>query len=260
MVLAELQGAAISTLLDVAPIVLVLLFFQGVVLRRRPARLNRILLGALYVVLGLILFRLGLTLSILPIGTSLAEALVEGGAVDDSSWHGFFLLYAFAGAVGFAAALAEPALIAVAERVRELTGGALRPLHLRLLVALGIALGLVLGIVRIVLGVPYGPSLLALVVPVAGLAVAAPRAVRGLAFDVGPITLSAVTVPLFAAIGVGTAAAIPGRDPLTDGFGLILFPLMLAVASVLAFAVWQARGGGNAGGDDAVQAAPGARP
>ena len=67
-----------------------------------------------------------------------------------SHWYDYFWVYVFAAAVGFATTIAEPALIAVAIRASEVSGGALRPFALRVAVAIGVALGVALGTLRIV--------------------------------------------------------------------------------------------------------------
>jgi hypothetical protein len=94
---------------------------------------------------------------------------------------------------------------------------------------------------------------------VAVLAAVAPRAIVPLAFDCGGFATSVVTVPVIAAFAVGVARAVPGRDPLTDGFGLILFALLGPAAAVLTFASIRSRLGGrpDAGERHAVQADPG---
>jgi hypothetical protein len=45
-----------------------------------------------------------------------------------------------------------------------------------------------------------------------------------------------VTVPLVTSLGLGLADAVPGRNPLTDGFGLIAFASLFPIISVLAYA------------------------
>lgn len=232
--LAALGG----TLLDAAPVVLVILVFQGLVLRRRPPHLARVLAGAAYVVLGLALFRLGLDLALLPIGTDLSSRLAGAALASEAepAWLRFAWLCLFAATLGFATTLVEPALTAIAERVEEMTGGAVQPTTLRLVVAVGVALGLLLGILRIVAGLPLGLTSALLVGLVALLMLPAPRALIPLAFDCGGFATSVVTVPIVAAFALGVADAVPGRDALADGFGVILFALLCPIASVLAYA------------------------
>lgn len=257
---SDLAAALAATLLDAAPVALVVFVFQAFVLRRRPPHLSRVLIGAGYVVLGFALFRLGLAWSLLPIGADLSDRLtapaIAAAGEAAVTWRSFLWLYVFAATLGFATTMVEPALTAIAERVGVLTGGSLRPLTLRLVVAAGVSVGLLVGTLRIVVGLPLPFAVAALVGLVAGLVVLAPRQLVPLAFDCGGFATSVVTVPMVAAFGVGVATAVPGRDPLTDGFGVILFALLCPVASVLAFAAALQRGrrGPGPGETHAVQA------
>lgn len=180
-----------------------------------------------------------------------------GAADGEAAWGRFFWVYLFATTLGFATVMVEPALIALADRVGQLTGGALRPRALRLVVATGVSLGLLFGTLRIVTGVSLPWTVAGLVGVIAVLVALAPRQLVPLAFDCGGFATSVVTVPVASAFGVGLATTIPGRDPLTDGFGIVLFALLCPIASVLAFAAALARGerGRGSGGTDAVQAA-----
>jgi hypothetical protein len=93
-----------------------------------------------------------------------------------------------------------------------------------------------LGVLRLVLGWPM-PVVLAVAYGVIAVQTAlAPRVIVPVAYDVGGVTTSTVTVPVVAALGLGLASAIPGRSPLVDGFGLIAFTCLCPIMSVLAFA------------------------
>lgn len=241
MTLQVLQHAFVATLLDLVPVVVVVLIFQGLVLRQPVPRARMILIGMGHVVIGLTLFRLGLELSLLPVGSAMAERLASIGRDGTSGGGpGYLWLYAFAAAIGFAATLVEPTLTAVADRVQALTGGELRALVLRVVVAIGVAIGLAIGSARIVAGVPLQYLLASLLLLTLLLSLRAPRPILALAFDTGPMATSVVTVPLIAALGVGAATAIPGRTPLVDGFGLVVLALLAPVISVLALAQLQA--------------------
>ena len=238
--IGTLVAEVLATLRDVVPVAIVVAFFQLVVIRRRPAALSTVLIGTCYVLAGLALFRVGLGLSLLPVGSFMAEQLaragVAGGGDGAGGWHDYLWLYLFVAAIGLAATLIEPGLKAVAERVRALSGGAIHPWRLRLVIAAGVALGLLLGTLRIVLGLPMEYVLVPLLAAIAILAFSAPRAIVPLALDSGSMATSVVTVPMISAFGVTLAATLPGRDPLTDGFGLILLALLVPVASLLVFA------------------------
>ncbi len=239
MTLADrLLSAGLGTIADVAPIVLILLIFQGLVLRRPPPNPRRIAIGFAYVVVGLTLFIVGLEEALFPIGRTMAAQLTAPEFLGhERHWTGYFWVYAFAAAIGFATAIAEPALIAVARKVHAVSGGAIPVLGLRVVVATGVALGVSLGAVRIVTGTPLPVFIIAAYAVLMLQTFWAPRRIIPIAYDSGGVTTSTVTVPVVTALGLGLAAAVPGRSPLIDGFGLIASACLFPIMAVLAYAV-----------------------
>ena len=242
-----------STVLDVAPIVAVLVFFQVAVLRRRLPNPRRIAVGFVFVLLGLALFLIGLERALFPIGETMArqltapETIGTGNGAGGIDWRDYWLVYAFAAAIGFATTVAEPSLIAVALKAEEVSGGAIRAWGLRLAVAVGVAAGVSLGCFRIVTGTPLPWYIIAAYVIVIVQTFRSSRTIVPLAYDSGGVTTSTVTVPVVAALGLGLAASIPGRSPLIDGFGLIAFASVFPIMSVLGYAIaaswWDRRRG-----------------
>mgnify|MGYP001417886879 CR=1 FL=1 len=234
MPMQKLLETALQTCSDLLPIVLIVLVFQWGILRSRPAQLQRVLAGSAYALAGLILFRLGLDLTLLPLGSDMAQELAG-----KQGWGALWLVL-FAGSIGLVATLIEPTLLAVANRIQDLTGGEMRAWDLRLVVAGGVALGLVLGTARMLLGIP----ILAFIVPMVLLLLVvgwvSPKNILALSLDTGPMATSVVTVPLIAAFGGSVARTLPGRDPVLEGFGLIFFALMTPVLSLLMFAALKA--------------------
>ena len=241
--LNTIVSTVLSTLLDVAPIVAVLVFFQVAVLRRRLPNLRRIVTGSIFVLLGLALFLIGLEQALFPIGETMARQLTSPEVVgaerlaDGIDWTDYLLVYAFAGAIGFATTIAEPSLIAVALKAEEVSGGAVRSWGLRIAVAIGVAIGVSLGCFRIVTGTPLPWYIMAAYVIVIVQTFKASRTIIPLAYDSGGVTTSTVTVPVVAALGLGLAASIPGRSPLIDGFGLIAFASVFPIMTVLGYAI-----------------------
>jgi hypothetical protein len=240
---AELFEALRGTLRDVLPIAGVLVGFQLFVLRRPLPDPKRLLLGCGYVLLGLALFLIGLEQAILPLGRTMAAQLTspdmlasgpEGLPTADPWAYGW--VYAFALAIGFSTTIAEPALIAVALKARELSAGAIDPWGLRIAVAIGVALGVGLGVLRIVLGAPLHFFIMAGYFVVVVQTLFAPKRIVPLAYDSGGVTTSTVTVPLVAGLGLGLAETVPGRSPLADGFGLIAFASLFPMITVMAYA------------------------
>ncbi len=228
----------VGTLRDLAPIILVIVFFQSFVLEQPFPDLESVLLGLVLVMIGLALFIQGLEMGLFPLGESMAGAFARKGSL--------FWLLAFAFALGFGTTVAEPALIVV---VGEAAGAAVEAgliaedeaargdyaAALRYTVALSVGVALVLGVFRIVMGWPIHYFIIGgylLVVTITGFA---PPEIVGIAYDVGGVTTSTVTVPLVAALGIGLAASIRGRNPLIDGFGLIAFACLTPIIFVLIY-------------------------
>ena len=254
--LYTLPPAILSTVFDVAPIVAVLTLFQIFVLRRRLPNLRRMVAGLVCVLLGLALFLVGLENALFPIGETMARqltahaatsALSAAGGVD---WRDYLLVYAFGAAIGFATTVAEPSLIAVAIKAEEVSGGAIRAWALRIAVAVGVAIGVSLGCFRIVTGTPLPWYIIAAYAIVIVQTFRSGRTIIPLAYDSGGVTTSTVTVPVVAALGLGLADSIPGRNPLIDGFGLIAFASVFPIMTVLGYAIvaswwgqWRSTGG-----------------
>jgi hypothetical protein len=242
-----LTDVLISTVKDVAPIAIIIAFFQLVVLRQSIPNLPRILWGFLLVILGLAFFLIGLELALFPLGESMAIQLTQGvyspaaaGAVNadpiETAWHAYYWTYIFAFAIGISTTIAEPSLIAVAMKAEEVSGGAIKSWGLRMAVAFGVGVGVFLGTLRIVIGVPLPYFILAGYLIVVIQTWKAPKMIIPLAYDSGGVTTSTVTVPLVTALGIGLASNIVGRDPVIDGFGLIAFASLMPMMTVMGYA------------------------
>jgi uncharacterized membrane protein len=227
-----------ATALDVLPIAVFLLFFYRVVLGQKLANRANVLVGLALVVLGLALFLQGLDSALFPVGRMMVEQLaaMSVGSAEISHWSSYYPVYVFAFCIAFGAAIAEPALLAVAHRVNEITGGAIDADGLRVAAALGVAMGVTIGCLRIVTGVPLQWCLAAAFMIVIVQTFTAPRAIVPLAYDVGGVSTTAVTVPVVTALGLGLAEQVPGRSPFLDGFGLILLACVFPAITVLAYA------------------------
>ena len=134
---------------DVLPIAAILIGFQLFVLRKPILNPGRVALGLLFVLLGLALFLEGLELALFPLGRLMAEQLTapsflydgEGVPAAGAYWLDYLWVYLFAAAIGFATTVAEPALLAVAIKANQVSGGTITVRGLRIAVALGVALG-----------------------------------------------------------------------------------------------------------------------
>ena len=226
-----------DTALNVLPIVVFLFVFQWLVIGERMRNAGRIIVGFLFVVVGLGLFLEGLEHSLFPLGRMMAEQLthpeflLDTGerAVADFTWHDFYWVYIFAAAIGFSTAMAEPSLIAVAMKANTVSAGEIDVVGLRVAVAIGAGIGVSLGCFRVITGLPLPYFIAAGYMIVIVQTMAAPKEIVPLAYDSGGVTTSTVTVPLVAALGLGLADAVPGRSPLIDGFGVIAFTALFPI-------------------------------
>jgi hypothetical protein len=229
-----------DTALNVVPIAVFMLFFHYVVLGQRLARPGQLAVGFLFILVGLATFLLGLDKALLPIGRIMVEQLVavsvESLPEAGSHWWDYSLIFAFAFSIAFGAAIAEPALLAIATRVNDLSGGAIHAWGLRVAAALGVAAGVTIGCLRVVTGIPLHWCMAAGYAVIIVQTLFAPRVIVPLAFDVGGVSTSAVTVPVVTALGLGLAQQVPGRSELLDGFGLLALACVYPVITVLAYA------------------------
>ncbi len=214
---------------DVLPIIITILFFQYLVLRRGLTNPRKILFGFALVVLGLYAFVVGLKLGPFPIGTSMARQLM--------GMEGYLFVYLFAFMIGFATTMAEPALIAIGHQAEQAAAGTINGNAIRLIVAVGVAMGITLGVHRIISGDSIHHYIIGGYILVIVLTALAPRYIIPLAYDLGGVTTSEVTVPLVTALGIGLASSIEGRNVLIDGFGLIAFASIFPIVTVMSYAI-----------------------
>jgi len=238
--LIVLARDALASLRNILPIVVVIGVFQVFVFRESVSGLMPMVTGGFVVVAGLTFFMFGLRLALFPIGEGLAHSLAKKGSV--------FWLVVFAFALGFGTTIAEPALIAVATAAAEVAAGAEAiessveakdsyAQGLRLTVASAVGFALVLGVIRILADWSLPIMIISGYILVVLITTFAPDEIVGIAYDCGGVTTSTVTVPLVAALGVGLAGSIKGRNPMTDGFGLIAFASLTPILFVLVYEI-----------------------
>lgn len=229
-----------GSFLDLAPILAVVLVFQVLIIRQPIPDVGSLIVGTLFVILGLTLFVQGLEQSLFPIGEAMAYAFARKGSL--------FWLLAFAFCLGFGTTVAEPALIAIAQEASSIAAKAgiieqtadakeSYALGLRITVALSVGFAILVGVLRIIRGWPLYYLIIGGYCGVIAITPFAPPEIIGIAYDSGGVTTSTITVPLVTALGVGLATAIKGRNPMVDGFGLIAFASLTPMVFVMAYGV-----------------------
>ncbi len=232
----------LNTLQDVAPIVILIAVFQVFVIKKNVPNLKRVVFGVSLVILGLTLFLMGLEKALFPVGELMAKQLSNSEFIkanysgDLTDWQAYYWVYIFAALIGFSTTIAEPSLYAVAVKANEVSGGTIRTLYLRIVVAFGVAIALVIGTYRIVVGDSLATYIMVGYIIVLVQTIFVKKDLVALAYDSGGVTTSTVTVPIVAALGLGLASVVPGRNPALDGFGLIAFASVFPVITVLGYA------------------------
>ncbi len=219
----------INVVKDIIPILAVIFFFQYLIIRKQLSNLPKIAAGIVFVIVGLYAFIIGLELGLFPIGETMALQL--------TAQDNLFYIYLFGFLIGFSTTMAEPALLAVAMKVEEISQKRIRQMVLRISVAFGVAMGIALGAYRIVAGDPIHYYIIIGYIIVIILTFMAPKYIIPIAYDSGGVTTSTVTVPLVAALGLGLATQIEDRSPLIDGFGLIAFASLFPMITVMGYGV-----------------------
>ncbi len=219
----------VNTIKDVTPILVVIFFFQYMIIKKPVAHLHKIITGIIMVILGLYAFIVGLEMGLFPIGETIAFQL--------TNMKNNLLIYLFAFLIGFSTTMAEPALLAIAIKAEDISEGNIKQNVLRIVVALGVAIGIALGSYRIVVGDPIHYYIIAGYILVIIFTYFAPKYIVPIAYDSGGVTTSTVTVPLVAALGLGLAENIEGRNPLIDGFGLIAFASLFPMLTVMGYGI-----------------------
>jgi len=223
-----LTGLA-GIIMDVIPILAVIVFFQYAILKKPIENLKEVIIGFGLVILGLDAFIVGLEMGLFSLGETMALELTQ--------YDNNIIIYSFAFAIGFSTTMAEPSLTAIAKKAKEISDGKINDFILRLFVALGVAIGISLGAYRIVVGGEIVYYIMSGYIFVIVLTFMAPKYIIPIAYDSGGVTTSTVTVPLVAALGLGLATNIPGRDPLIDGFGLIAFASLFPMLTVMLYGI-----------------------
>jgi len=227
-----------GSLRDLTPIILVIVFFQLVVLQKPMPNVLELIEGIALVTIGLTLFIQGLELGLFPVGENMAHAFAKKGSV--------FWLLAFAFCLGFGTTVAEPALIAVASEAANVAANgqviensvvakASYAQGLRLTVAFSVGLAIMIGVMRIIKGWAIHYLIIVGYLLVVLVTMIAPSWIIGIAYDSGGVTTSTITVPLVMALGIGLASSIKGRNPMVDGFGLIAFASLTPIIFVMLY-------------------------
>lgn len=234
--------AIIVSVQAILPLCLLLFIVQRFILRERINKGDEIILGIIFSVVGMVLFNLGLTLGLAPLGNQVGSNVPAAflqiatgeppqlfGPLYSDPW-GKTIAIIFALFLGYGATLAEPALNALGIKVEEITVGAFKKKLLIQAVAFGVALGTALGIMKIIFNLPLLYILLPPYFLLIFLSIMSTEEFVNIGWDSAGVTTGPVTVPLVIAMGLGIGNNIPTT---IEGFGILAAASVFPILAVL---------------------------
>ena len=218
-----------SNLSDVAlallPIIILFLPFQFALIKLPKRELIKILLGAIPVYIGLLIFLSGIDYGFAFAGKYIGEVFFSPSRPEWFKW--LLLIVGFI--LGAAITLSEPAVAVLGDQLEEITNGHIKKTTIRATLAIGIGFAALLSMLKILTQI----NILIFLVPLYASALLlmkfTPKLFVGLAFDSGGVTGGALTSAFLTPLTLGVAQMVAERagpdaqSVLTNGFGIIAF-------------------------------------
>ncbi|NLO90071.1 MAG: DUF1538 domain-containing protein [Clostridia bacterium] len=211
--------------LALLPLTLLFFILQFWLLKFPKKKVYVIIKGILLTLIGTALFLQGVYMGFLPVGEVMGKTI---GALKHK-----WLVIPVGFVVGFVAVFAEPAVRVLGYEVEKASGGYIPQQLILYTISLGVAFSVALAMARILYGIP----LLYIVIPGYVLAFIMARystsSFVAIAFDSGTVATGPMTVTFILALALGVAAAIEGRNPMVEGFGLVALVALSPILAVL---------------------------
>ena len=221
IIVSNLGGVALALF----PIVIVFLPFQFLLIKLPKKEFIMILLGAVAVYIGLLIFLTGIDFGFAFAGKYIGEVFLDPARPHWFKW----LLLVIGFVLGVAITLSEPAVTVLGEQLEEITNGHIKKMTIRITLAIGIGFAALISMVKILTQI----NILWFLVPLYAIALIMMKFTSklfvGLAFDSGGVTGGALTSAFLTPLTLGAAQAVaeaagPGaQSVLTNGFGIIAF-------------------------------------
>lgn len=197
-----------ETLKAVFPIIAIVLLLCFTIAPVSPGILMAFLIGAVLLIVGMLLFSIGVELSMTPIGERVGTTMTKS--------KNLFLMILISFTMGFIITISEPDLQVLAEQVPSVPN-----MVLILAVAVGVGCFLVIALLRMLFGIALSHMLLFFYTIVFVLACFVPGDFLSVAFDSGGVTTGPMTVPFIMALGIGISAIRSDKHAADDSFGLV---------------------------------------
>jgi hypothetical protein len=226
----SLKETALEVLYSTVPIIAIITILQFTIVKLPSDVFGKFIGGAVMVILGLILFQLGVNKGFLPMGEMTGAKVVAKGNL--------WLILGFGLVLGFAVTVAEPDLQVLASQVDAVSGGQIGRYILLISVALGVGIYVMLALLRIFLNIPFYNLLLGSYGLILLLSFFTPPQYLAVSLDSGGVTTGPMTVPFILALGVGVAASVRRKGSASeDSFGFVALASAGPILAVLLLGV-----------------------
>lgn len=205
---------------SVTPVVGIVLILCFSIAPIQPAIILAFLVGAAFLIMGMMLFSLGSDLSMSPMGEYAGTAMTKSKRL--------WLIIIMSFILGFIITISEPDLQVLANLVPSVPN-----MTLILAVAVGVGIFLVIALLRMLFSIPLSYILITFYMIAFLLTAFVPADFLGVAFDSGGVTTGPMTVPFIMALGIGISAIRSDRHAADDSFGLVALCSIGPIISVL---------------------------
>lgn len=247
--MTQLFAGFLSTLKDVTlaflPLVIFYLFFNGFYWKLPRRQVVQFFRGILLAFIGLSLFMQGVNVGF----NNMGEAI--GHSLGQASYNWALIPVGFV--LGFVVTMAEPAIQVLNMEVEKVTGGYIHNKVMLYFLSFGVAVAVALSMFRILSGISLWYFILPGYLTIFLIAPRVKPLFVGLAFDSGGVVTGPMIATFLLAFTVGSSRAVPGSNPLFDGFGMIALVAMVPILSLLILGMLYSRSEAKGGEKDAVR-------
>lgn len=206
-----------------APLIVICIIMQFVLLHMPPKQMRRVILGFIYSYIGLVLFFFGVNSEFSNIARLLGEALMNINEI---------LLVVMGVVFGAVVVCAEPAVWVLTEQVEEASHGHVKRSTLLVTMAIGVAAAVAMSMVRIIFDI----SLWYFLIPGYSLIIIlfwiTPELFSGIASDSGGVATGPMTTTFILPFAIGAATAMGGNSVETASFGVIGLIAMMPILCI----------------------------
>ncbi|AOY76749.1 DUF1538 domain-containing protein [Clostridium formicaceticum] len=220
-----------EVLFSVLPITIIVLILNFSLTPLETPLIIRFIIGALFVVLGLSIFLIGVDIGITPLGSLVGATIAKTNKLWIIITAGLIL--------GFFISIAEPGLLVLANQVDLVTSGQISSLSILIVVSIGLAVMIAFGLIRIVSNVPLYKILTGLYGLTFILALFTSSEFLAISFDASGATTGILAVPFILALAIGVSAMKKdSKAAEKDSFGLVAIASIGAIISVIILSVF----------------------